>query len=232
MACAPSVAVVVVVWWCVDPCVVVGVCVTCVSPPTTGSSRVSRRWVAECERATRKRETVKVCHEQLVSGGSRPGGQTGRGGISLKRARTWDQPARGVACANEAGQADRCSCEDMAVSVASRGLCLGQAKVCWYAGDTTRAVWQSREEACLRRPFGPGQGGVRKKTRGLLREGEGVHQKRALRYARAIGTIVILIGGHWLATVITLRCHRHSIVARPLVSSSLVADASKHAAMQ
>jgi hypothetical protein len=69
--------------------------------------------VAECERATRKRETVKVCHEQLVSGGSRPGGQKGRGDISLKRAWTWDQPARGVACANEAGQADRCSCEDM-----------------------------------------------------------------------------------------------------------------------
>jgi hypothetical protein len=72
----------------------------------------------------------------------------------------------------------------------------------------------------------------RGKTRGLLREGEGVHQKRALRYARAIGTIVILIGGHWLATVITLRCHRHSIVACPLVSSPFVADASKHAAME
>lgn len=48
--------------------------------------------VAESERATRKRETVQVCHEQRVSGGLAPVSRQVGGGISLKRARTCDQP--------------------------------------------------------------------------------------------------------------------------------------------
>lgn len=67
------------VLWCMVLIRVSCRCVrACVFPRTTGSARVSRRWVAESKRAARERETVQVCHEQRVSGGSRPGEQTGR----------------------------------------------------------------------------------------------------------------------------------------------------------
>lgn len=120
-ACATSVAVVVV--WCVvsvdgrEWCCV-GACVS----PRRARARVSEQMVCREQQQARgqttreQRETVQVHHEQLVSGGSRPGGQAGRGwylfetrsdggiaSLAYRRAGTsWD----------ELGQANGCLCED------------------------------------------------------------------------------------------------------------------------
>jgi len=83
-ACATSVAVVVV--WCVVSVDGRGWCCVgaCVSP-RRARARVSEQMVCREQQQARgqttreQRETVQVHHEQLVSGGSRPGGQAGRG---------------------------------------------------------------------------------------------------------------------------------------------------------
>lgn len=185
----------------------------------------------------RLRETVQVCHEQRVSGGSRQGEQTARGWYLFETRSDVGSTGARSRLRKRAGQANL-----KILGRASSGGCrVGPAKACRYAGGTTTAVWQwqwqsSREEACLSllRPFGQGreaeaEGG---KTRPARHERErACARSEALRYARATIGIIARIGGHWPATVIRLcsliRRPRHSEVPQPLPSSSLVADAAK-----
>jgi len=170
--------------------------------------------------------------EQLVSGGSRPGGQAGRGWYLFETRSDVGSTGAKNRLRKRAGPRKCCLCEDSSdlllrgdvgvVEGRRRGSMLARQKhhELWYGGHERRRVWRCSAD-CGR--LGEGRAGSARVGRRSRRSRErACTRSEALRYARAIGisTRITIIGGRWLATVVTLSFGRSAtascIVAGPL----------------
>ena len=170
--------------------------------------------------------------EQLVSGGSRPGGQAGRGWYLFETRSDVGSTGAKNRLRKRAGPRKCCLCEDSSdlllrgdvgvVEGRRRGSMLARQKhhELWYGGHERRRVWRCSAD-CGR--LGEGRAGSARVGRRSRRSRErACTRSEALRYARAIGISTrITIGGRWRAAVVTLSFDRGAtpscIVAEPLV---------------
>jgi hypothetical protein len=167
--------------------------------------------------------------EQLVSGGSRPGGQAGRGWYLFETRSDVGSTGAKNRLRKRAGPRECCLCEDSTVLLllGDVGVVEGKRRDrCEHGRSTTScgmAVTRggvSGGADCGR--SGEGRAGSARMGRCSCRSRErACTRSEALRYARAIGISTrITIGGRWSPTVITLSFDRSAtascIVAGPL----------------